>query len=145
MKRILVTIIGFIFGASLPIYALFIWEPKNDMVIEEETSSYSEEYSLEENESSTAVMNNIDFFKVNKEEIKSSMSKEEIENLKSIIKKLSAIDIMKIDESLEKNDAIAHTEFVINTVKTRLSDDDYKKFEDILSKYIDFSLLDEEI
>lgn len=145
MKRILVTILGFIFGASLPIYAMFFWEPNDDLEVLEEVGDYAEEYTIDADDSSIDVISSVNFFKVNPEEINKSMTKEEIEELKSIIKKLSAIDIMKIDESLEKNDVLTHTEFVIRTVKTRLSDSDYENFEKILDRYIDFSLLNEEV
>lgn len=89
------------------------------------------------------VNNNVVDISVN--EIEKSLSKDEKEKLDRIIKRLSAVDLIKIKLNFNKENNIEGIREGFNLIEKRLSDKEYEEVKELLSGYIDFNNLKIEI
>lgn len=143
MKKVLIYLFTIILGASIPIYFLLIWEPLNseevlsDNVSNEDTSRYnnldinealvkneieSEIILLKQSNPSNSLFNYID--------------NDRKEKLNTIIKKLSVIDSIRINDYFSDKDNNEKVKKGVELAKKRMSSLDYESFKDILENYI---------
>lgn len=100
--------------------------------------------SNEENEALDIAVNN-DVVDISVNEIEKSLSKEEKEKLDRILKRLSAVDLIKIKSNFNKDNNIEGIRAGFNLIEKRLSDKEYEEVKELLSGYIDFTNLKIEI
>lgn len=93
-------------------------------------------------EGNEAVQSNASLFTVKKEEIINKLSFKDKTKLLSVANKMSAVDVERIRESLEKNNEKEGASEVFKVIKRRLTDEDYKQIKEILSPYINIKLLE---
>ena len=89
------------------------------------------------------VNNNVVDISVN--EIEKRLSKDEKEKLDRILKRLSAVDLIKIKSNFNKENNIEGIKEGFNIIEKRLSDKEYEEVKELLSGYIDFNNLKIEI
>ena len=89
------------------------------------------------------VNNNVVDISVN--EIEKRLSKDEKEKLDRILKRLSAVDLIKIKSNFNKENNIEGIREGFNLIEKRLSDKEYEEVKELLSGYIDFNNLKIEI
>lgn len=116
----------------------------NNILNEEEKNTGMQENDTKDNnkESNDAVQSNASVFTVKKEEIIDKLSFKDKTKLLSVANKMSAVDVERIRESLEKNDEKEGAAEVFKVIKRRLTDEDYKQIKEILSPYINIKLLE---
>ena len=93
-------------------------------------------------EGNEAIQSNASLFTVKKEEILDKLSFKDKTKLLSVANKMSAVDVERIRESLEKNNEKEGAAEVFKVIKRRLTDEDYKQIKEILSPYINIKLLE---
>lgn len=116
----------------------------NNILNEKEKNTGMQENDTKDNnkESNDAVQSNASVFTVKKEEIIDKLSFKDKTKLLSVANKMSAVDVERIRESLEKNDEKEGAAEVFKVIKRRLTDEDYKQIKEILSPYINIKLLE---
>lgn len=116
----------------------------NNILNEEEKNTGMQENNTKDNnkESNDAVQSNASVFTVKKEEIIDKLSFKDKTKLLSLANKMSAVDVERIRESLEKSDEKEGAAEVFKVIKRRLTDEDYKQIKEILSPYINIKLLE---
>ena len=148
MKKVIIYIFTIILGASIPIYFLLIWEPlKSKEVLSNEI------FSEDINENNT-LNKNKDFIndsvEVETVSIKQSISNslfnyldnERKEKLNVIMKKLSILDLIKINDFFIDKDNKEQIKKGVELAKKRMSSSDYEIFKDILENSINSIILD---
>ena len=73
------------------------------------------------------------------------MPRKDYEELKKVITTMSTSDIGMIEDSINGEDKETGITNVISILKTRLSSDDYEKIKNILSPYINFNNIKENV
>ncbi|CUQ10347.1 hypothetical protein BH721_06115 [Clostridium baratii] len=116
----------------------------NNILNEEEKNTGMQENDTNDNnkEGNDAVQSNASVFTVKKEEIIDKLSFKDKTKLLSVANKMSAVDVERIRESLEKSDEKEGAAEVFKVIKRRLTDEDYKQIKEILSPYINIKLLE---
>ena len=116
----------------------------NNILNEEEKNTGMQENDTKDNnkEGNDAVQSNASVFTVKKEEIIDKLSFKDKTKLLSVANKMSAVDVERIRESLEKSDEKEGATEVFKVIKRRLTDEDYKQIKEILSPYINIKLLE---
>lgn len=116
----------------------------NNILNEEEKNTGMQENDTKDNnkEGNDAVQSNASVFTVKKEEIIDKLSFKDKTKLLSVANKMSAVDVERIRESLEKSDEKEGAAEVFKVIKRRLTDEDYKQIKEILSPYINIKLLE---
>ena len=143
MKKLLTYICTIIIGASIPIYFLVIWEPLNsedvlskDVVEESITNSSIEDLNtenkletvaLKKESSSNSVFNNLE--------------SDKREKLNSILKKLSIVDLIKVNDYFSDKNNNEKIKEGIELVKKRISVTEYEMFKNIVEDQVDSSIL----
>lgn len=143
MKKVLIYLFTIILGASIPIYFLLIWEPlKSEEVLSnnissEDTNKYnnldinealakneveSEIILLRQSNPSNSLFNYID--------------DDRKEKLNTIIKKLSVLDSIRINDYFSDKDNNEKVKKGVELAEKRMSSLDYESFKDILENYI---------
>lgn len=148
MKKVIIYIFTIILGASIPIYFLLIWEPlKSKEVLSNEI------FSEDINENNT-LNKNKDFINDSVEveivSLKQSISNslfnyldnERKEKLNVIMKKLSILDLIKINDFFIDKDNKEQIKKGVELAKKRMSSSDYEIFKDILENSINSIILD---
>ena len=148
MKKVIIYIFTIILGASIPIYFLLIWEPlKSKEVLSNEI------FSEDINENKT-LNKNKDFINYSVEvetvSLKQSISNslfnyldnERKEKLNVIMKKLSILDLIKINDFFIDKDNKEQIKKGVELAKKRMSSSDYEIFKDILENSINSIILD---
>lgn len=120
------------------------YKSSNNILNEEEKNTGMQENNTKDNnkESNDAVQSNASVFTVKKEEIIDKLSFKDKTKLLSLANKMSAVDVERIRESLEKSDEKEGAAEVFKVIKRRLTDEDYKQIKEILSPYINIKLLE---
>lgn len=116
----------------------------NNILNEEEKNTGMQENDTKDNnkESNDSVQSNASVFTVKKEEIIDKLSFKDKTKLLSVANKMSAVDVERIRESLEKNNEKEGAAEVFKVIRRRLTDEDYKQIKEILSPYINIKLLE---
>ena len=143
MKKLLTYICTIIIGASIPIYFLVIWEPlssedvlSKDIVEESITNSSIEDLNtenkletvaLKKESSSNSVFNNLE--------------SDKREKLNSILKKLSIVDLIKVNDYFSDKNNNEKIKEGIELVKKRISVTEYEMFKNIVEDQVDSSIL----
>lgn len=118
-------------------------ESSNKILNEEEKNTEVQENDTKDNkEGNEAIQSNASLFTVKKEEILDKLSFKDKTKLLSVANKMSAVDVERIRESLEKNNEKEGAAEVFKVIKRRLTDEDYKQIKEILSPYINIKLLE---
>lgn len=148
MKKAMIYIFTIILGASIPVYFLLIWEPlKSKEVLSNEI------FSEDINENNTLNKNKDfinDYVGVETISLKQSISNslfnyldsERKEKLNIIMKKLSIIDLIKINDFFVDKDNNEKIKKGVELAKKRMSPSDYEIFKDILENSINSNILD---
>ena len=143
MKKLLTYICTIIIGASIPIYFLVIWEPlssedvlSKDIVEESITNSGIEGLNTE---------NKLETVALKKESSSNSMfnnlESDKREKLNSILKKLSIVDLIKVNYCFSDKNNSEKIEEGIELVKKRVSVTEYNMFKNIIEDQVDSSIL----
>lgn len=154
MKKVFVGLVILLAGFTT-IYTIFFWEPKSveDMVnlgevTNEDVKSENgkKEVDSREEEASKEVSVDVNpILKVSVDDIYNEMPRKDYEELKKVIITMSTSDIGMIEDSINGEDKETGITNVISILKTRLSSDDYEKIKNILSPYINFNNIKENV
>ena len=154
MKKVFVGLV-ILLASFTTIYTIFFWEPKSveDMVnlggvTNEDVNSENGEKEVEskEEEESKEVSVDVDpILKVSVEDIYNEMPRKDYEELKKVITTMSTSDIGMIEEAINGEDKESGMRNAISILKTRLSSEDYEKIKNILSPYVNFNNIKENV
>ncbi len=117
-------------------------ESSNKILNEEDKNTELEKKDTNNINNKEAIQSNTSLFTVKKEEILDKLSFKDKTKLLSVANKMSAVDVERIRESLEKNNEKEGAAEVFKVIKRRLTDEDYKQVKEILSPYINIKLLE---
>ena len=143
MKKLLTYICTIIIGASIQIYFLIIWDPLNsedvlskDVLEESITNSSIEDLNTE---------NKLETVTLKKESSSNSMfnnlESDKREKLNSILKKLSIVDLIKVNDYFSDKNNNEKIKEGIELVKKRISVTEYEMFKNIIEDQVDSSIL----
>ncbi|MDU5108156.1 hypothetical protein [Clostridium sp.] len=148
MKKLILYIFTIILGASIPIYFLLIWEPlKSEEVLSNNILSQDKnEYdmntkeSLENNsiETETILLKESNF----SNSLFNYLDNDRKEKLNVIMKKLSVLDFIKINNYFSDKDNNEKINKGVELAKKRMPTSDYEIFKNILENSINSSILD---
>ena len=148
MKKLILYIFTIILGASIPIYFLLIWEPlKSEEVLSNNILSQDKnEYdmntkeSLENNsiETETILLKESNF----SNSLFNYLDNDRKEKLNVIMKKLSVLDFIKINNYFSDKDNNEKINKGVELAKKRMPPSDYEIFKNILENSINSSILD---
>ena len=154
MKKVFVGLV-IILASVTTIYTIFFWEPKSveDMVnlggvTNEDVNSENGEKEVEskEEEESKEVSVEVDpILKVSVEDIYNEMPRKDYEEVKKVITTMSTSDIGMIEDAINSEDKESGITNAISVLKTRLSSEDYEKIKNILSPYVNFNNIKENV
>lgn len=143
MKKLLTYICTIIIGASIPIYFLVIWEPLNsedvlskDVVEESITNSSIEGLNTEDKLETVALKK-----ESSSDSIFNNLESDKREKLNSILKKLSIVDLIKVNYCFSDKNNSEKIEEGIELVKKRVSVTEYDMFKNIIEDQVDSSIL----
>lgn len=143
MKIILIYIFAILLGASIPIYFLLIWEPlKSEEALSENIINISTEDKLNENTNLLAEEEKLILKqKDNQESLFNYLEGNRRESLNLILKKLSILDIVKVNEYFSDKNNEEKIKQGIELVKRRLSSSDYDIFKSIIQNKVNSTFL----
>lgn len=148
MKRILIYLCTIVLGASIPIYFLLIWEPlKSKEALSNNAISSSTDSTNELNENKELVSNGVEVESISLKQrdtpnsLYNYLDTGRKEKLDSILKKLSVLDLVKINDSFSDKDNKDKIKDGIKLAKKRMSLSDYEIFKNILEDHVDLSIL----
>ena len=154
MKKVFVGLV-ILLASFTTIYTIIFWEPKSveDMVnlgavTNEDVNSENGEKEVEskEEEESKEVSVDVDpILKVSVEDIYNEMPRKDYEELKKVITTMSTSDIGMIEDTINGEDKESGMRNAISILKTRLSSEDYEKIKNILSPYVNFNNIKENV
>jgi hypothetical protein len=154
VKKVFVGLV-ILLASFTTIYTIFFWEPKSveDMVnlgavTNEDVNSENGEKEVEskEEEESKEVSVDVDpILKVSVEDIYNEMPRKDYEELKKVITTMSTSDIGMIEDTINGEDKESGMRNAISILKTRLSSEDYEKIKNILSPYVNFNNIKENV
>ncbi|MGG7176911.1 hypothetical protein ACQPU1_04945 [Clostridium paraputrificum] len=154
MKKLL--IVGIMLIALIgTIYTLFIWEPKGsrneviqNTINEVQSRRNSDNSDIDDlsrnNEVDDVPTINKSIFKIEKSLIEKNINKDDMVIVNNIIKKMSTVDIGKIEEVIQYEDEEEGVREAFKVLKKRLTTEDYQVLENILGQFIDFSIIGQE-
>lgn len=148
MKRVLIYLLTIILGASIPIYFLLIWEPlKSKEVLSDNAISSITDRDNDITKSNEVVNNSVDVRAISLKQRENSNSlfnyldSDRKGKLNSVLKKLSIVDLTKINDFFSNKDNEERVREGVELVRKRMSLSDYEIFKNILENYIDLSIL----
>ena len=154
MKKVFVGLVIF-FASFITIYTIFIWEPKSvaDIVnlggvTNEDVKSENDEKEVESKKKEESKEVSVDvnpILKVSVEDIYNEMPRKDYEELKKVITTMSTSDIGMIEDAINSEDKESGITNAISVLKTRLSSEDYEKIKNILSPYVNFNNIKENV
>ena len=154
MKKVFVGLVIF-FASFITIYTIFIWEPKSvaDIVklggvTNEDVKSENDEKEVESKKKEESKEVSVDvnpILKVSVEDIYNEMPRKDYEELKKVITTMSTSDIGMIEDAINSEDKESGITNAISVLKTRLSSEDYEKIKSILSPYVNFNNIKENV
>lgn len=148
MKKVIIYIFTIILGASIPIYFLLIWEPlKSKEVLSNEIFSEDINENNTLNKNKDFINDSVEVETVSlKQSISNSLfnylDNERKEKLNIIMKKLSILDLIKINDFFIDKDNKEQIKKGVELAKKRMSSSDYEIFKDILENSINSIILD---
>ena len=143
MKKLLTYICTIIIGASIPIYFLVIWEPLNSEdvlskdVVEKSITNNSIEGLNDEDKLETVALKK----ESSSDSIFNNLESDKREKLDSILKKLSIVDLIKVNDCFSDKNNSEKIEEGIELVKKRVSVTEYDMFKNIIEDQVDSSIL----
>ncbi|MCF0148741.1 MAG: hypothetical protein HUJ77_10140 [Clostridium sp.] len=147
MKKLILYIFTIILGASIPIYFLLIWEPlKSEEVFN--NNIFSEDINEHDNTKEGLVSSSIEAETILIKDSNFSNSlfnyldTDRKEKLDVIMKKLSVLDFIKINNYFSDKDNNEKISKGVELAKKRMAESDYEIFKNILENSIDSSVLD---
>ena len=147
MKKLILYIFTIILGASIPIYFLLIWEPlKTEEVFN--NNIFSEDINEHDNTKEGLVSSSIEAETILIKDSNFSNSlfnyldTDRKEKLDVIMKKLSVLDFIKINNYFSDKDNNEKISKGVELAKKRMAESDYEIFKNILENSIDSSVLD---
>lgn len=169
MKKILIYITTILIGASIPVYFLLIWEPlkseetisrnsidiNTENKIDMEKSNANEKVLSDEKALEDKEINNDK--EINKKEVIlikngtinnnlfNGLEKTKREEINKILKNLSVVDIIQINEYFSNSEDKINLKNGILLVKKRTSNSEYEVFKNIMNEYINLEELEVEI
>lgn len=169
MKKILIYITTILIGASIPVYFLLIWEPlkseeaisrnsidiNTENKIDMEKSNANEKVLSDEKALEDKEINNDN--EINKKEVTlikngtinnnlfNGLEKTKREEINKILKNLSVVDIIQINEYFSNSEDKINLKNGILLVKKRTSNSEYEVFKNIMNEYINLEELEVEI
>lgn len=148
MKKLILYIFTIILGASIPIYFLLIWEPLkseevlSNNILSQDTNEYdmNTKESLENNsiETETILLKESNF----SNSLFNYLDNDRKEKLNVIMKKLSVLDFIKINNYFSDKDNNEKINKGVELAKKRMPTSDYEIFKNILENSINSSILD---
>ena len=154
MKKVFVGLVIFL-ASFITIYTIFIWEPKSveDIVnlggvTNEDVNSENDEKEVESKKKEESKEVSVDvnpILKVSVEDIYNEMPRKDYEELKKVITTMSTSDIGMIEDAINSEDKESGITNAISVLKTRLSSEDYEKIKSILSPYVNFNNIKENV
>lgn len=148
MKKLIIYIFTIILGASIPIYFLLIWEPLkseevlSNNILSQDTNEYdmNTKESLENNsiETETILLKESNF----SNSLFNYLDNDRKEKLNVIMKKLSVLDFIKINNYFSDKDNNEKINKGVELAKKRMPAYDYEIFKNILENSINSSILD---
>lgn len=148
MKRILIYLCTIALGASIPIYFLLIWEPlKSEEVLSNNAISSSSDSINDLNKSGELVSDEVKVGSISLKQRDTSnslynyLANDRKDKLDSILKKLSVVDLVKVNDFFSDKDNKENIGEGIELVKKRMSVSDYEIFKNILEDYVGPSIL----
>jgi hypothetical protein len=165
MNKEIIMKISAIIVSAITIYTVIIWQPKdNGEVVEENLNNIkdvldnkenadnsifqidqlnlpnnSSDKAMDNGKNSTEGLGAIVIKEKTFDEIINKIDSKEKEEINDVLKKLSIIDCSKIDNFLSQDDNSKGLNDAFQFIRKRLSSEDYDRFQQILSKYIDFT------
>jgi hypothetical protein len=169
LKKILIYITTILIGASIPVYFLLIWEPlkseeaisrnsidiNTENKIDMEKSNANEKVLSDEKALEDKEINNDN--EINKKEVTlikngtinnnlfNGLEKTKREEINKILKNLSVVDIIQINEYFSNSEDKINLKNGILLVKKRTSNSEYEVFKNIMNEYINLEELEVEI
>ena len=166
MKKILIYITTILIGASIPVYFLLIWEPlkseeaisrnsidiNTENKIDMEKSNANEKVLSDEKALEDKEINNDN--EINKKEVTlikngtinnnlfNGLEKTKREEINKILKNLSVVDIIQINEYFSNSEDKINLKNGILLVKKRTSNSEYEVFKNIMNEYINLEELE---
>lgn len=154
MKKVFVGLVIFL-ASFITIYTIFIWELKSvaDIVnlggvTNEDVKSENDEKEVESKKKEESKEVSVDvnpILKVSVEDIYNEMPRKDYEELKKVITTMSTSDIGMIEDAINSEDKESGITNAISVLKTRLSSEDYEKIKSILSPYVNFNNIKENV
>ncbi|MBS5926494.1 MAG: hypothetical protein KIC66_05320 [Clostridium sp.] len=154
MKKVFVGLV-ILLASFITMYTVFFWEPKSveDMVnlgavTNEDVKSENGEKEVESKEEEASKEVSVDvnpILKVSIEDIYNEMPRKDCEELKKVITTMSTSDIGMIEDAINGQDKESGITNAISILKTRLSSEDYEKIKSILSPYVNFNNIKENV
>jgi len=147
MKKLIIYLFTIVLGASIPIYFLLIWEPlKSEEAMSNNTiENISEENNINTNEEVTNNSENVNTLLLKQRDAVNSLynylDNDRKEKLNTIMKKLSIVDLIKINDFFADKADNEKIKKGVELAKKRMSSSDYDIFKNILETYIDLSIL----
>lgn len=148
MKKLILYIFTIILGASIPIYFLLIWEPlKSEEVLSNNIlSEDTNEYDMNTNESLDNNSIEIETILLKESNFSNSLfnylDNDRREKLNVIMKKLSVLDFIKINNYFSDKDNNEKINKGVELAKKRMHVSDYEIFKNILENSINSSVLE---
>ncbi|MDV4151606.1 hypothetical protein R0131_12275 [Clostridium sp. AL.422] len=149
MKKALVYLFTIVLGASIPIYFLLFWEPlKSDEVLSSNAISNITDEESDVNGNEELVNNSVEseVFLLRQKDTSNSLlnyiDSDRNEKLDSLMKKLSTLDLIKINDYFSNKDDIDRIRRGFELAKKRMSVSDYEVFKNILENYVDSSVFE---
>jgi len=166
LKKILIYITTILIGASIPVYFLLIWEPlkseeaisrnsidiNTENKIDMEKSNANEKVLSDEKALEDKEINNDN--EINKKEVTlikngtinnnlfNGLEKTKREEINKILKNLSVVDIIQINEYFSNSEDKINLKNGILLVKKRTSNSEYEVFKNIMNEYINLEELE---
>lgn len=113
------------------IYIVGIWEPVDESKTVNSGSVIS----------SSEIKADVESYEVDRDQLLSKLSRIEKEELNNILKSISVVDIAKIEGYIINKNDDKDFKDALELLEKRLSKEEYKKVEEILSPYIDLDIL----
>lgn len=173
MKKILIYITTILIGASIPVYFLLIWEPlkseeaisrnsidmntenkidmeksnANEKVLSDEKALEDKEINNDNENNKVSDENKVTLIKngtINNN-LFNGLEKTKREEINKILKNLSVVDIIQINEYFSNSEDKINLKNGILLVKKRTSNSEYEVFKNIMNEYINLEELEVEI
>ena len=148
MKKLIIYIFTIILGASIPIYFFLIWEPlKSEEVLSNDI--FSEDINKNDalNKNKNLLNDSVEVEAISLKQSTSNsifnyLDDERKEKLDRIMKKLSILDLIKINDFFSDRNNSEKIIKGVELAKKRMTSSDYEMFKNILENSINSSILD---